>query len=145
MEHLRPCVLPPAPNWFVVVTRRLKPNLPSEESVAHVGIKIVEIPEGTQVALVVDHRGEVSDVHRDVSTELNLVRIAVKQGSHFSLWPALILSEKNCGKPTRMLQPHAAVAQSAERSYEDIVFWRVVHVDIVLIVEHKLHIAKRVF
>jgi hypothetical protein len=25
------------------------------------------------------------------------------------------------------------------------VFWRVVHVDIVLIGEHKLHIAKRVF
>jgi len=63
----------PARNRLVVVTRRLKVDFPAKESGAHAAIKTIEIPEGTQVAFVIDHCGEVGDVHRDVSTEPNLL------------------------------------------------------------------------
>ena len=116
LAHLPAHVLLPARNWFVVVTRRLEPNFPTEKSGTHAVIETIEIAKGTEFAFVIDHRGKVGHVHRDVGTELYLLAITVKQASYLRFRPALILSEKDRGKPARMLHPHAAVAEGAERS-----------------------------
>ena len=85
LAHLPAHVLLPARNRFLVVSRRLEPNLPTEKSGTHAVIETIEIAKGPEFAFVIDHRGKVGHVHRDVGTELYLLAITVKQASHLRL------------------------------------------------------------
>ena len=75
-----------ASNLVVIVTGRLKPDLPPKQHGTYAAIKTVEITEGTQVAFVIDHCGKVGDVHRDVRPERYLLGIPIKQGSFWASW-----------------------------------------------------------
>ena len=83
-------------------------------------------------------------MHRDGSIEAHVSTVAGKHAADPCCRPAFVLREKDFGKSARLQNAHAAMTLAAEGASKKLFFGRVVHINSMLIVKHKLYGAKHV-
>ena len=102
----------------------------------------VDVGPLLHLAVVVDGRGEVGDVHRDGRGELDLA--AAPRIARTASVPSPCPGQQHLGEPHRLLHAHAAVTEGAQTAAEQMPLRRVVHVDVVLVGEAEFHHAQHV-
>ena len=127
----------------VGVGRLLEADRLAGERGSRAAVEAVEVAVRLQLAVLVDARRHVGDVHRDVLGERDLAA-AGEHALHLLRRPALVLGEQNLGQAARLVHAHAAVAERAERLAEQVPLRRVVHVDVMRVGEQELHVAEHI-